>query len=99
MAIKKTGSIALPLNRRFDASIALLIIICIIITGFGVHFLDSLYYDSRMLSDNGQIVTAKNELGRARYDIKFLITNSQQPINCYQLRSTYDQSLCYKHIN
>ena len=85
MSIRKTKPITLPLNRRFDASAALLIIICIIITGFGVHFLDSLYYDSRLLSDNGQIVNAKNELGRARYDIKFLISNSQQPINCYQI--------------
>ena len=99
MSIRKTNPIALPLNRRFDASVALLIIICIIITGIGVHFLDSLYYDSRLLSDSGQIVTTKNELGRARYDIKFLIGNSQQTINCYQLRSNYDQSLCYKHTN
>lgn len=99
MAMKKNTPAMPQFNRRFDASIALLVIICIIAAGFGVHFLDSLYYDSRLLAASGQIVTAKNELGRSRYDIKFIINNSQQPINCYQLRSSYDQSLCYKHTN
>ncbi len=74
-----------------------LIIICSLASALLVNFFNNLYYSRQLLQANSQSAIAQTRLGKYRYDVKFLIDNSSNQFNCYDLHSNYTRSICFQH--
>lgn len=76
--------------------VAVLLLICAVVTALAVRFFIDIHYNNLLLQANNQAGTTQTELGKEQYDVNFLINNSGQ-LNCYALRSDYVRNLCFTH--
>lgn len=84
---------------KFNWNVVFMIVVFSAITGLGVNFFDYLHHNNSLLQANGQASSAQTELAKEQYDVKFLINNSSNQLNCYDLRSNYARSTCDLHNN
>lgn len=79
-------------DESVNRVIVVLFIVCILITGISVRFLDSVHYNSQITKLNNQNTALQNTVATQQNDIKFLIDANQT--NCFQLQSIYAKSIC-----
>lgn len=83
----------------FNWRILILVIICCAITGLVVRFFVDVHYSNQLLQVSGQATSAQSSLGAQQYDFQFLLKHDNNQINCYELHSQYDRTVCFTHNN
>lgn len=85
------------LSRPLKIKITLLAIICAVVAGTAIRFLDNVHYNGLLQQANNQAVSAQNKLDSEQHDLQFVINNAGTQLNCYDLQSTYARRVCSSH--
>lgn len=85
---------------NYKKSIWLLVLIClvtIVLSSVGMHFIDSVYYNTLIINQSSQISALKNRQSRFQMDIKYITDSLPTSLNCIQLQTAYAMNVCHSH--
>lgn len=74
-----------------------LILFTAVLSGLIINFIDKLHYNNLLLAATGQDTVLQSKLNEEKYDVSFLINNSNTQLNCYDLRTVYARNICRTH--
>lgn len=84
-------------QRGPSGKVVTAVILCSLVTGVTVDFLNTVHYSNEVSQADSKATASQMELGKEQSDVKFLISNSSNQFNCYDLHSDYARNLCYEH--
>jgi len=84
-------------TSQYFGAILFLFILTILLVAGGVQFYNVIHYDNLLGQANLKTASAQAALNQEQTDAIFIISNSSGQINCDQLLTNYDRSLCNAH--
>lgn len=84
---------------RLRVKIFLLLIATVLITAGLVHFYDTINSNNALTKSYSQKVNYLNKYNETQKDFTFVINQFNNSLNCFQLQTNTDQSICNQHNN
>ncbi len=98
---KKRSSISPVILTSPSVKIKLKVLVLVVFfslaTSAIVNILDSIHYNNIITKIYSSDVNNQLQLDKTIKDYKFVLTQDNNSLNCYQLQTSYDQNLCNKH--
>lgn len=82
---------------KIKVKLVLITVICSLIVGGGVHFIDSVNYNNSLTQVYNQKANYRTQLNETFKDYTFLLNQFKNSLNCYQILTNKDQALCNQH--
>ena len=84
-------------QKWFNTKTIILLIVAILGTVFVTRFFEKLHYDNLLQKSYTAQAHLSDTTTNEELDLKYLINNTNAPLNCYQLMSSYARQLCNQH--